>query len=172
MSAALNFYHNEDRRHMAFCSWSCHTTKISSLMGLLLLFPGWDMTGASSWGLAVLSFSSCSLCTRGPDSCGGDERPSEAVWQCPWCSSLFCQRINVMVHSFTGLLVLRQLPDAGECVSVHFADKEAVNVWFAAGCSISARSALQKKKRAGSHLCNLELPVTSSWLCGDCVGPK
>lgn len=94
----------------------------------------------------MLSFSSCSLCTRGPDSCGGDERPSEAVWQCPWCSSLFCQRINVMVHSFTGLLVLRQLPDAGECVSVHFADKEAVNVWFAAGCSISARSALQKKK--------------------------
>lgn len=87
MSAALHFYsYNEDRKHMAFSSWSCHATKISSLLGLfLILWLGGerDIMGASFRGIAVQSFSSCSVCTRGPDSCVWDERPSETVWYCP-----------------------------------------------------------------------------------------
>lgn len=51
-----------------------------------------------------------------------------------------------MVYSFPPLLMLRQPPDAQECVIVHFADKKAVNVIFAAGCLISVYSALQTKE--------------------------
>lgn len=159
---------------MAFSSWSCHATKIHSLLGLFLfLWLGGerDIIGASFRGIAVQSFSSCSLCTRGPDSCVWDERPSETEWHCPWCNSLFCQRINVMMYSFPSLLMLRQPPDAGECAIIHFADKKAVNLcllpagWFL--CTL-----LYRQKRAGSHLCNSELPVTNSWACCGCIGPK
>ena len=160
-------------QHMAFSSWSCHATKISSLLVLFLfLWLGGerDIMGASFRGIAVQSFSSCSACTRGLDSCVWDEHPSETVWYCPWCNFLFCQRINVMTYSLPSLLTLQQPPHVGECVIVHFADKKAVNVclllaaWFL--------HTLLYRKRAGSHLCNSELPVTNSWVCCGCVRPK
>lgn len=87
MSAALNFYfYNEDRKQMAFSSWSCRATKISTLLGVFLfLWLGGqrDITGASFGGITVQSFSSCSVCTRDSDSCVWDERPSERAEHCP-----------------------------------------------------------------------------------------
>lgn len=53
------------------------------------------------------------------------------VWHCPWCNSLFCQIINVMMYSFSS----QQPPDAEESI-IRFADKKVVNVclllaaWF------------------------------------------
>lgn len=196
MSAALHFYsYNEDRKHMAFSSWSCHATKISSLLGLFLfLWLGGerDIMGASFRGIAVQYFSSCSVCARGPDSCVWDERPSETVWYCPWCNSLFCQRINVMMYSLPSLLMLWQPPDAGECVIVHFADKKAVKfvccclldfcilcstdkreleaicvIWSfltpTPGCVVAALGPNNQKAGSGSTICFVPLFPSSFW---------
>lgn len=160
MFAALNFYsYNEDRRHMAFSSFSCHTPKISSLLGLFLfLWLGAErgIMGVSFRGVAVQAFSSCSVRTGGPGRRAGDGHPSETVWHCPLCS----------VKELMSWCTLSPLcsccgsPRRGRVCCRSFCRREGGEQTFAAGCLISAYSAF---------LCNSELPIASSWLSCGCA---
>lgn len=181
MFASLNFYsYNEDRRHMAFSSWSCHAPKISSLLGLFLfLWLGTErgIMGASFRGVAAQAFSSCSVRTGGPGRRAGDEHPSETVWHCPRWNSLFCRRIDVMMYALPSARAAAA-PDAGECAVVRFAKEKAVNkrlllaAWFlrtllfcaiqsfpspAPGCLVAVLRPHNPRVGPGSTVCFLPL---------------